>query len=225
MPVSKISSVGFSSSNVRRIAVDRPALLGLDLLLLAVDHVSEHVEETPERPSARPAPRSERPVSTASAPRGMPSVESIATARTVSSPRCCCTSAMRSIAGTPVRALDRDAERVVDLRQLVGEDDVDDDALDLDDLPGVRRRDGLGHEAPGLLLQSRRSVYRLRPSPWPRRRTRTSSAGLAASRPARRAVRPAVEPAEPVSLARLRRQQGDLGPWSAAVRRVSPRLR
>ena len=36
------------------------------------------------------------PVSITSMPRGMPSVASIATARTRSSPRCCCTSAIRS---------------------------------------------------------------------------------------------------------------------------------
>src|ERR687888_1402211 len=41
------------------------------------------------------------PVSTTSAPRASPSVESIATARTRSSPRCCWTSAIRLIAGRP----------------------------------------------------------------------------------------------------------------------------
>ena len=40
------------------------------------------------------------PVSTTSTPRGRPSVESMATARTRSSPRCCCTSAIRSMRGT-----------------------------------------------------------------------------------------------------------------------------
>ena len=41
------------------------------------------------------------PVSSTSAPRGRPSVESIATARTRSFPRCCWTSAIRSTAGRP----------------------------------------------------------------------------------------------------------------------------
>ena len=41
------------------------------------------------------------PVSTTSTPRGTPSVESIATVRTRSSPRCCWTSAIRSISGRP----------------------------------------------------------------------------------------------------------------------------
>ena len=68
----------------------------------------------------------------------------------------------------PVGCRDRDAERVVDLGQLVGEDGVDDDALDLDDLADVRRRDGLGHEAPGLLLQSRGQSTGFG-QPWPRR--------------------------------------------------------
>jgi hypothetical protein len=44
------------------------------------------------------------PVSTTSTPRARPSVESIATARTRSSPRCCCTSAISVRGSVPSRA-------------------------------------------------------------------------------------------------------------------------
>jgi hypothetical protein len=79
----------------------------------------------------------EAPVSTTSMPRAMPSVESMATARTRSSPRCCWTSQTRS----PVcrRALPSavDRDRPVDLGQRVGEDGLDDDAGDLLDAADV----------------------------------------------------------------------------------------
>ena len=76
------------------------------------------------------------PVSTTSVPRARPSVVSIATARTRSSPRCCCTSQTRSPRRTDALLLLGIASRstmmrVVDLGQLVGEDGLDDDALDL----------------------------------------------------------------------------------------------
>ena len=63
-------------------------------------------------------------------------MESIATARTRSSPRCCCTSAT-SVAVEPSGRCDLDLDGVEDLGQAVGEDRVDHDALDLDDLADV----------------------------------------------------------------------------------------
>ncbi len=77
------------------------------------------------------------PVSTTSTPRGRPSVESIATARTRSSPRCCWTSAISSRARRAVASGNGDAKGGVDLGQRAGEDGVDDDALDLDHLADV----------------------------------------------------------------------------------------
>ena len=77
------------------------------------------------------------PVSTTSTPRGRPSVESIATARTRSSPEVLLDLGDQVDAAVSVCARDLDRERVVDLRQLAGEDGVDDDALDLDDLAHV----------------------------------------------------------------------------------------
>ena len=208
---------------LRRIAVDRPALLGLDLLLLAVDHVSEHVEETPERPASdRHRDRT-------------PGVDDVGSARNAvgrvhrDGPHGVVAQVLLYLGDqvdrrAPVGARDRDAERVVDLWELVGEDGVDDDALDLHDLPGVRRRDGLGHEAPGLLLQSRGQSTGFGSAVAEPANGR-SPTGLAASRRAHRAVRPAVEPAEPVSLARLTAAAGRSRSWAAAVRRESPRLR
>ena len=55
------------------------------------------------------------PVSTTAVPRARPSVESIATARTRSSPRCCCTSAISSPPSG--RSM---LQRGVDLGELVG---------------------------------------------------------------------------------------------------------
>ena len=89
------------------------------------------------------------PVSTTSMPRARPSVESMATARTRSSPRCCCTSAI-SVRAAAVGRRDLDRERVVDLGQRVREDGVDDDALDLDDPARVRAfLSVVGHGSPG----------------------------------------------------------------------------
>ena len=80
--------------------------------------------------------RSACPCRRTSTPRARPSVESIATARTRSSPRCCCTSA--TSVRRRVALADLDLEGGVDLGKLVGEDGVDDDALDLDDPARVR---------------------------------------------------------------------------------------
>ena len=81
-----------------RIAVDRPALARGGLAV--VDRLAEDVPEAAERLLAdRDADR--RAGVDTSTPRGRPSVESMATARTRSSPRCCWTSAIRSTPGEP----------------------------------------------------------------------------------------------------------------------------
>ena len=115
----------------RGAAVDRPALLDLDVVA-QVDRLAEQVEDAAERHLADRAREIGPPVSATSMPRARPSVESMATARTRSSPRCCCTSQTSDVvaaAPRPCGAGDRDG--VVDLGQLVGEDGLDDDALDL----------------------------------------------------------------------------------------------
>ena len=100
------------------------------------------------------------PVSRTSVPRARPSVASIATARTRSSPRCCCTSST-SVAGLVLVllvavALEVDLKRVVDLGQLVGERDLDHDPLDLLDGADVP-------VAVGLLLFCLRSSFHSSP--------------------------------------------------------------
>ena len=82
------------------------------------------------------------PVSTTAVPRAMPSVASMATARTRSSPRCCCTSANQTAAVGP-----RDSQGGVDLGQPVRKDSIDDNALDLDQLADVLIAIG-GHGSP-----------------------------------------------------------------------------
>ena len=80
------------------------------------------------------------PRSMAVIPRCMPSVGSIATARTRFSPRCCWTSRMTSIGVDPSPPVRRHAHRVVDRRQFpVLELDVDDGADDRNHLAGVLR--------------------------------------------------------------------------------------
>ena len=89
------------------------------------------------------------PVSVTSMPRTRPSVESIAMARTVDSPRCCATSSTRLFVSS------RDArvghvQRVEDLRQLARRElDVDDRTDDLGDLAGGSAGNGGGRGAGG----------------------------------------------------------------------------
>ena len=118
--------------DVGRVAVDRPALLDLDLGAL-VDRLAEQVEDAAQRDLADGHRDRRRRCRSTSVPRARPSVVSMATARTRSSPRCCWTS---QTSRPSVAAVDRD--RVVDLGQLVGEDGLDDDALDLLDPADVR---------------------------------------------------------------------------------------
>ena len=131
MPVSKISTFGDEVRERRRVTMDRPALA-------SGPGASFSSTGSPSTFQTRPSVTSPTgteigaPVSITSVPRAMPSVASIATARTRSSPRCCCTSAIRKLA---VRA--RDAHRRVDLGKPVREDGVDDDALDLEQLAGL----------------------------------------------------------------------------------------
>ena len=148
----------------RRVAVNGPALHVVRRRPRLVDRLADHVPEPPER--RRPDGDGDRaPVSTQVAPRAKPSVESIATARTRSSPRCCCTSATSVRDSSPSR--DLDLERACRSRGAVGEDGVDDDALDLDDLARVRAvRSVLGHGSPdakglgGGSPRAGRGVYR-----------------------------------------------------------------
>ena len=123
----------------RRIAMDRPAL-GVRPAAPAPPSIACPITFQ-SRPSVGSPTGTEigAPVSTTSTPRARPSVESIATARTRSSPRCCCTSAT----SVPRRQLDLEGGQ--DLGQAVGEDGVEHDALDLDDLPDVATRLALRH--------------------------------------------------------------------------------
>ena len=118
----------------RRRAVDRPALA-------STSTSAPWSIGSPSRLKMRPSVSSPTgtvigpPVSMTSAPRARPSVVSIATARTRSSPRCCCTSQTSVV---PVLARGSTVIACVDLGKLVREDGLDDDALDLLDPADVR---------------------------------------------------------------------------------------
>ena len=92
----------------------------------------------------------------------------MATARTRSSPRCCCTSA------TSVRPVGhRDLERVVDRRQMAVEHGVEHDALDLDDPP-----DGTvlsGHARSFVSSRGAHELYPRRPRVAPIRPSRNAA--------------------------------------------------
>ena len=138
-PVSKISVVGLSSANCGRVAVDRPALVGLDRLLDLVDRVAEHVEDAPERSVAdRHADRPAR-IDDLHSPReavgGVHRDGADAVVAEVLLHFC------DQLECRPSLALgDDDPQRGVDLGELVREDRVDYDPLDLDDpadVPGA----------------------------------------------------------------------------------------
>ncbi len=100
MPVSKISMRGTRSSNFgasRWIGQRSFALTSSGLPSITSPSTLKM------RPSVASPTGTEigAPVSLTSAPRASPSVESIATARTRSFPRCCCTSAIRSVCSPP----------------------------------------------------------------------------------------------------------------------------
>ena len=79
------------------------------------------------------------PVSSTSAPRGIPSVESMATARTRSLPEMLLHLGDQVDRGAPVLLGDLIRVARCRCRQVAVEDGVDDDALDLDDLADVLR--------------------------------------------------------------------------------------
>ena len=127
IPVSRISWVGVRSSTVGRRPVDRPALLALDLVAL-VDRLAEQVEDPAEGVLAdRDRDRAagvDHLVAAAQAVGRRPSPpRGRGRRRGAAGPR-----RSRSIAVAAVALGDLDLERRVDLGQLVGEGDVDDDA-------------------------------------------------------------------------------------------------
>src|ERR671935_1535380 len=99
IPVSKISTVGWRSWKLggSRWIGQRSTSSGASFLSIG----SPTTFQRRPRVSLPTGTEIGPPVSTTSAPRASPSVESMATARTRSSPRCCWTSAMRLIAGRP----------------------------------------------------------------------------------------------------------------------------
>ena len=120
----------------RRVAVDRPALDALRYRPGFVDRLADHVPEASERRAPRPEPRSGEPVSThtdaAREPVGR-----------VHRDRADAVVAevllhLRDERAARVAFGDLDLEGGVDLGEPVGEDGVDDDALDLDDPARVR---------------------------------------------------------------------------------------
>ena len=112
-------------AELRRVAVDRPALrVGRDRLGSSIGSpITFQSRPTSARRRGR---RSVPSVSTQTTPRREPVVESMATARTRSSPRCCCTSAT-SVRDPSLPTIS--ISSAVDLGEPVGEDCVDDDAL------------------------------------------------------------------------------------------------
>src|SRR5919109_1093401 len=100
IPVSKISTVGWRSLNSggSRWIGQRSVPSGAGSFLSIGSPITFQSRPSVVSPTGTVIGP---PVSTTSAPRASPSVESIATARTRSSPRCCWTSAMRLIAGRP----------------------------------------------------------------------------------------------------------------------------
>ena len=95
MPVSNSSVLGDRSVERRRLAMDRPVLVGVDRAA-AVDRLAEQVEHAAQRLLAD-RHGTGPPVSTHSMPRTRPSVVPRATQRTRLPPRCCCTSPVRWI--------------------------------------------------------------------------------------------------------------------------------
>ena len=117
----------------RRLAVDAPALLDLELLaLLEVEAVAGGVEHLAEGRRRRPARVIGPPVSVTCAPRTRPSVGCSEMARTMPSPMCWATSRVIVCVSPP--RVELDLELVVDLRHRVRRElDVDDRADDAGD--------------------------------------------------------------------------------------------
>ena len=131
-----------------RVAVDRPALHAVRGRLLVVDRLPDHVPEPAKRHLAdgnRDRPAEVDDVETArEAVRGVHGNSAHAVVPEV-----------LLHLGDHVAAVDREPERVVDLRQLVREEHVDDDALDLDQLADVLPISLLSHATPGEVFSGR----------------------------------------------------------------------
>ncbi len=132
-----------------RVPVDRPALLVLELLVAIVDRLPEHVEEP-----------SEGRLSDRDADRRAEILDVDATRKAVGRVHRDCANAVVSEVllhlgdqidlGAALLAGYLDSERVVDLREIAGEDGVEDDASNFDDLADTcRRLSVLGHGTPG----------------------------------------------------------------------------
>ena len=129
----------------RRIAVNRPALVGLDLVAL-VDDIAENVEDTAEgRVADRNADRRARVLDVHAAGEPVGGVHGDRTDAVVAEVLLDLGDQVEG--GSPLLLRHRDAERVVDGREAPVKDGVDDDALDLDDLARVV----VSHESPGRL--------------------------------------------------------------------------
>ena len=175
IPVSKISAFGESSRKLGRIAVDRPALAGGGLAV--VDRLAEDVPEAAERLLAdRDADRRAGVDHVDSARQAVGRVHGDRADAVVAQVLLHLGDQVETRGA--VLARDGDAQRVVDLGQRAGEDGVDDDALDLDDLAHIvfrRLRSAIG-------LLKRRLHERM---PAPRAQRRASDRSLSKARDAR----------------------------------------
>ena len=158
----------------------------------------------------------------------------MATARTRSSPRCCCTSATSDAA-----IGHRDLERVVDRRQMAVEHGVEHDALDLDDPPGGTVLSG--HARSFISSRGAHELYRRRPrcraDPCQQacriapRAARGSSGVTKSGRRARRAELAATAGGRPACRSCSSRRRSRTAarrrtaPWASAATSASPRRR
>ena len=122
---------------VRRVAVDRPALAALDVLALAVDHGAEDVEDPAQRRVAhRDRDRRARVHDVDAAGEPVGRVHGDGAHAVVAEMLLDLGDQLERISAVLRRNLH--LERAVDRGQLTGEDGVDDDASDLDDLADIR---------------------------------------------------------------------------------------
>ena len=145
-PVSKISTVGERLAEGRRVAVDRPALDVLARRLLVVDRLADHV---PDPAEGRVADRHrDRRAGVDDVDAAREAVGGLHRDRADAIVAEMLLHLHHQRAAGAVTGRDLDRERVVDLGQLVGEDGVDDDALDLDHLACGRSLCVLRHVSP-----------------------------------------------------------------------------
>src|SRR4029079_2610319 len=129
----------------RRVAVNRPALVGLDVVPL-VDDVAENVEDPAEgRIADRNADRRARVLDVHAAGEPVGGVHGHRTDAVVAEVLLDLGDQVEG--GSPLLLRHRNADRVVDGRKPSVKDGVDDDSLDLDDLARVV----VSHESPGRL--------------------------------------------------------------------------